>query len=190
MACACALMCAAFSGKGSARYTNRPCSWHVRQPCSTRGSTARGGVHPRTCPDIRRRASDAPALARRRRRRLLGSVPLLDLGGIERDAVRSLVGAQANSGLAKYTGACGYAFVQKSSNYTLSVVHSLDQPECSATYGVVGSRNDSASFPLPAALPGRCLRCPMLQAGTSYVLLLFADGGRSTGIVQVPFRTT
>lgn len=121
------------------------------------------------------------------RRRQLLSMPLLALAGVERDDVRSLVGAQGSSGLAKYTVACGYAFLQKNSNYTLSVAHSTGQPECASMFGVL--RNDSAVFPLPVSLPGRCLRCPMLQAATSYVFLLFADGGRSSSVVQVPFRT-
>ncbi|GFR42507.1 hypothetical protein Agub_g3397 [Astrephomene gubernaculifera] len=68
---------------------------------------------------------------------------------------------------------------------TAAAAAALD--ECTASFGLF--RNSTIPLANGSYKAGRCQRCPLLQPGTPYVVLLLADGGRTTGVMKVRVTT-
>ncbi|PNH07464.1 hypothetical protein TSOC_006089 [Tetrabaena socialis] len=153
------------------------------------------------------------------RRSLATDSSRIHLPSIEADDVQAIAEwAEEDARLFPYAVACGMAQVpRRRANYTLTIDgHARTVPTGAAAVAAAGNASAQgallggliaplldecvASFGLQVPnstlvqssgpfLARRCQRCPSLQPGTAYVVLLVGDGGRSTGIVQVKFTT-
>nr|BBC28428.1 hypothetical protein [Yamagishiella unicocca]BBC28452.1 hypothetical protein [Yamagishiella unicocca] len=145
----------------------------------------------------------------RYRRGLAAEIPqALRLDLVEDDDVRGVASgySSAVSGLLyPYTVACGVLDVAPQAgeaNYTLTLRSVLPLVQAGSGPGAAPAAPDectgSYGLTLNSTLPlsngpfnlQRCQRCPLLQPGTTYIVLILGDGGRSTGVVQVNFTTT
>ncbi|GLC46048.1 hypothetical protein PLESTB_001024100 [Pleodorina starrii] len=141
----------------------------------------------------------------RHRRGLAAAPSVLQLGDVEADDVRDIAegSGDTSAALFPFAVACGQVDVHRpDTNFTLTVRNGVPLwlgssggnatagEECTASFGM---QPNGTVLPTGAAGPffaRRCLRCPWLLPGTPYVALLFGDGGRKTGVVQVSFTTS